>query len=86
MSDVWTLFIEKGDKAKCLLCKNELYKKQGSTSSLWKHLKSKHTEEYNKIKKGEAVERQNKVNTVYFLIFFKQKLSKQKSTLMSNQK
>ena len=41
-SFVWTYFEVKGETAQCVICKSTLSHKNGSTSNLSKHIKSKH--------------------------------------------
>lgn len=60
MSDIWRYFDKIGDKAKCKLCKKVLARSEGSTTSVWKHLKTVHPDEYNKLK-GTPVDSTNKV-------------------------
>ena len=50
MSDIWNYYVKLvGNKAKCKICKKEVARNQGSTSSMRKHLKHMHPVDYKKV-------------------------------------
>ncbi|KAF7632474.1 BED-type domain-containing protein [Meloidogyne graminicola] len=51
MSGAWTFFEKlNNNKAICILCKQHLDRKHGSTRGLWIHLRTKHHAEFKRLK------------------------------------
>ena len=58
---LWDYFVKgEGDKAKCNRCEVDLKTTTRNTSSLRKHLKSRHPEEYTKVIKAEEDRKREK--------------------------
>ena len=64
-SIVQKVFQEKGDKSTCLICAEEIGCKSGNTTSMKRHIETKHAQKWKEI--NETKEQPSMLNQLYFL-------------------